>query len=202
MSERTPRRLHLRFNAPVTLLFFFLCIIVRVVDTMTGGRTSTLFFSVYRSPLSQPLTWIRFFGHVLGHGSWEHLFGNMLMLLVLGPLLEEKYSARSMMLLIAVTALITGVLSWLLTPDAAMRGASGVVFAMILLSSFTQCSAGTIPLTVPLVAALYLAQQISQMLTGSGNIAYLAHLAGGAVGAGMGFALNHSATIRNNTSGA
>ena len=85
----------------------------------------------------------------------------MLMLLVLGPLLEEKYSARSMMLLIAVTALITGVLSWLLTPDAAMRGASGVVFAMILLSSFTQCSAGTIPLTVPLVAALYLAQQIS-----------------------------------------
>jgi GlpG protein len=111
-------------------------------------------------------------------------------ILLLGPLLEEKYGSRLILVVILITAGVTGILNFILFPDAALLGASGVVFAFIILSSITGFNSKEIPLTFILVAVIYLGQQIYSGLFIKDNIANFAHIIGGLVGAILGFALN------------
>lgn len=83
-------RIRISFNSPVILGFTLLSFAALLLDKATGGMTNNLLFSVYHSSLLSPLTYVRFFGHVLGHAGWEHFIGNIMLLLVTGPLLEEN----------------------------------------------------------------------------------------------------------------
>ena len=74
--------------------------------------------------------------------------------------------------------------------NVGLCGASGVVFAFILLSSFTSFKEGEIPLTFILVAALYIGQQVVQGMTLDDNVSNMAHIIGGMVGGAVGYALN------------
>ena len=65
-----------------------------------------------------------------------------------------------------------------------------IVFALILLSSFTSFKEGKIPVTFILVAAIYIGQQIYQGIFVQDNISNLTHIIGGGVGAGLGFVMN------------
>ena len=69
-------------------------------------------------------------------------------------------------------------------------GASGVVFAFIILASFTGFSEGEIPLTFILITIIYIGQQVVQGLTMNDNISQMGHIIGGIVGAIVGYALN------------
>ena len=141
------KKLVIRFNAPVVLLFALLSLLVLLLDGWTGGVSTTRFFCVYRSSLADPLTYVRFFGHVLGHSGYSHYMNNMLLLLLVGPGLEEKYGSRNLLMTILVTALVTGLVQFIFFPGTALLGASGVVFMMIVLNSFTEMRRGGIPLT-------------------------------------------------------
>lgn len=125
-----------------------------------GGAATTRFFCVYRSSLADPLTYLRLFTHVLGHAGYSHYMGNMLLLLLVGPPLEEKYGSRTLLLTIAVTALVTGLVQFIFFPQTALLGASGVVFMMIVLSSFTEMKKGGIPITLILVVVFYLGGEL------------------------------------------
>ena len=181
--------IRLSFNAPAILTFSGLCVIARILSMHTGGATDKLLFSVYRSSLLDPLTYVRCFTHVLGHASWDHLLGNLMYILILGPMIEEKYGTRNTALVIAVTAAVTCVINMVFFPGVILLGASGVVFAMILMASITIKEDRTIPITFILVAVLYLGQQIYQGLFRKDNISQMAHIAGGAVGSAFGFLL-------------
>lgn len=178
----------LQYNSPVVLSFFFLSLAALGLGFATGGRTTTAFFSVYRASPLDPLAYVRLFGHVLGHAGWSHFLNNMLLLLVVGPPLEEKYGSRPLLAGMAITALISGVLQCLLFPGSALLGASGIVFMLIMLSSLAGMRSGGIPLTLVLVAALYLGQQVYAALFTQDNVAYFMHIVGGACGTGFGFA--------------
>ena len=128
-----------------------------------------------------------FFGHVLGHAGWQHYIGNMSYILLLGPMLEEKYGARRLLGVIALTALITGLVNFFFFPHVAICGASGVVFAFILMTSFTSFKKGEIPITFILVAIVYLGQQVYDGLFVKDNISNMAHIVGGIVGAVSGY---------------
>ena len=182
--------IRITFNAPVTLAFVFTCFAVTLIGSLTGGHITRLLFMTYRSPLLSPLTWLRLLTHVLGHSGWDHFAGNMAYILLLGPMLEEKYGSLALLRLIAITAVVTGLLNFILFPGTALCGASGVVFAFILLTSFTGFRQGEIPLTFLLVAAVYLGQQAAQGLFVRDNISNLTHIAGGLIGAAMGYVLN------------
>lgn len=112
------------------------------------------------------------------------------MILVVGPLLEEKYGSANMLFVILATALVTGIVHFLLFPRVQLLGASGVVFALILLSSFTSIKEGTIPLTFILVTVIYIGGQIYSGLFEQDNISNLTHILGGFVGAGLGYVMN------------
>ncbi len=192
--NRPSNKLRISFNSPVILGFTILCFITLILNTLTKGSTNNLFFSVYHSSLGNPLTYIRFIGHVFGHAGWEHFIGNIMLILIVGPLLEEKYGSFEILFVILSTALVTGIANYLLFPRYQVLGASGVVFALILLSSFTSFEEGTIPLTFILVALIYIGQQIYSAVFVVDNISNFSHILGGVVGAGLGFFMNKKRT--------
>lgn len=184
------KKINIAYNAPVTLSFVLLMFAATIVGFLTRGKGTELLFSTYRSSLLNPLTYLRFFTHVLGHGSWEHFIGNASYLLLLGPSLEEKYGKKSIVEVILITALITGIFNSVFFGNVMLCGASGVVFAFILLISFTGFKQGEIPLSFILVAVIYLGQQIYQGIFIDDNISNMAHIIGGVIGSVCGYALN------------
>ncbi len=190
-------KLRIAFNAPVVLGFSLLCGAVLLLDVLTAHASTRSLFSVYRSSLSSPLTYLRFVGHVFGHSGPEHLLNNLMYILILGPMLEEKYGGKNIALLIFATALITGVIHFAFFPGVRVMGSSGVVFAMILLSSFAGFDGDSIPFTFILVAVLYIGQQLYQAFFVQEDVSYMAHLVGGAVGAGFGYFMNRKGRKRS-----
>ena len=105
------------FNSPVILGFTTVCFVVLILDFITSGATDRLLFSVYRSSLMSPLTYFRFIGHIFGHANWSHFISNITIILIIGPLLEEKYGSVDIVVVIFFTALITGILNFIIFPN-------------------------------------------------------------------------------------
>ena len=184
------KKLKVTWNAPVTLGLVFLCFIATLLGKLTSGRSDQVLFMTYHSSLASPLTYVRFFTHILGHSGWEHFISNASYLLLLGPMLEEKHKSSRILEVILATALITGLVNYVLFPGVALCGASGVVFAFILLTSFTGFREGEIPITFILVAVIFIGQQVFEGLTLKDNVSNLSHIIGGVVGSILGYNLN------------
>ncbi len=184
------KKLKITFNSPVVLGFIFISLAVLVLGTLTMGKSNELLFMTYHSSLMNPLTYVRFFSHVLGHSGWAHYIGNASYILLLGPMLEEKYGSKRILQVILITAVVTGLVNYVLFWNVALCGASGVVFAFILLTSFTSFKNGEIPLTFILVAIVFIGQQVYEGLFLQDDISNLSHILGGVVGAVVGYKLN------------
>ncbi len=179
----------LQYNSPVILTYVLLCAAALGLNRLTAGRTNALLFSVYRSSWGDVLTYVRLFGHVIGHSSWQHFFNNTLYLLIVGPSVEEKYGSRNLLGAMAVTAVVSGLVHCFLSPNTALLGASGIVFMLIFLSSLAGARNGQIPLTLILVAVLYLGQEIYDAVFVQDGISHLTHIIGGVCGTVLGFSM-------------
>jgi len=155
---------------------------VLIADMLTGGLMVGL-FAAYRTSLLDPMQYVRLFSHVVVHADMTHYVGNFMMILAIGPMVEEKYGSRNLCFFIITTALITGMVNVLFFPGRAVVGASGIVFMLILLASFTNIRQGRLPITVPLVAILYIGNEVMLGLFTTGNISRISHIVGGLCGA-------------------
>ncbi len=176
----------IRYNSPVVLTFALLGLVVLFLDKLTAGLTTTKLFCVYRSPLGNALTYPRFFLHVLGHSGISHYLSNMLLFLVVGPAVEERYGSRRLLLSIVICAFVTGLVQFIFFPGSALLGASGVVFMLIVMLSVTSTRGGGIPLTMVLVLVLYIGKEILAGVTSIDNISQLTHIIGGICGLVLG----------------
>ena len=184
------RKFRITINAPVVLGFLLVCFLATLLGIVSDGKITSLLFVTYRSSLKNPLTYLRMLTHVFGHANWAHFIGNASYLLLLGPMLEEKYGSKKIAEVIAITAIVTALVNFLLFSGVGLCGASGVVFAFILLTSFTGFKQNEIPLSFLLVAVVFLGQQIYEGLTVQDNISNMAHIVGGIVGAIVGYRMN------------
>ena len=107
------------------------------------------------------------------------------MILLLGPLLEEKYGSGPLLLMMLVTAVITGILNTFLFTSG-LLGASGIVFMFILLSSFSGIREGEIPLTFVMIAVLYFGQELIMSFQND-NVSQFGHILGGLAGSLFGY---------------
>lgn len=178
--------LRITFNSPVVLSFALISGIVLMLGTFTGDFITQAFFTTYPSSWFNPMTYLRMFTHVLGHANLSHYLNNMLLFILIGPMLEEKYGSKRLLFVIAATAFITALINNIFFPYG-LLGASGVVFAFIILGSMTSFKEGEIPLTFLLVLVLYLGKEIFNGLFSADNISQMAHLIGGACGGFSGF---------------
>ena len=189
-DNTSKKRIRITFNSPVILSFVGVCLLALILDKITGGISTLKLFSVYRSSFLNPLTYVRLIGHIFGHAGWSHFINNIMMILIWGPMLEEKYGSKDILLVILITAVVTGAFHMIFSPFTRLLGASGVVFAFILLSSLTSFDDGGIPVTFILVAVIYIGEQIYQLIAITSNVSNITHIIGGAVGATFGFVSN------------
>lgn len=184
------KKLRFSYNAPVTLTLVLLCFGATVLGVITRGKATALLFSVYRSSLTSPLTYVRLVGHVLGHSGFEHFIGNAMLLLLLGPMLEEKYGSATVLKVFLCTAVVSGIFQWVFGGGSALCGASGLVFACITLSSFTSFRGNEIPISAVLVFLLFIGKEVLSGLFVNDDVSNLTHILGGLVGGGFGYLCN------------
>ncbi|MDR2897794.1 MAG: rhomboid family intramembrane serine protease, partial [Spirochaetaceae bacterium] len=116
---------------------------------------------------------------------WDHLIGNLSFILLLGPLLEQRYGSGMLVVMICVTAFVTGVLNVCFFTTG-LLGASGIAFMMILLASFTNMEKNEIPLTFIIIVLLFMGREVAGIFSRN-DIAEFAHLVGGLCGSLFGF---------------
>lgn len=173
-------------NSPVIIIFFLLSLGAFILNTLTKGKSNRLLFSTYRSSIFDPLTYIRAFTHVIGHSSWSHFMNNFLYILLIGPMIEEKYGSINLIVMILITALVTSIINSIITKNS-LLGASGIVFMLIILSSLVNIHSGKIPLTLLLIFIFYIVNEIIAGLFKKDNVSHLGHLIGAICGIVYGF---------------
>lgn len=183
---RRRRKLIFQYNAPTTLTFALIAFVVLIASYFTSGALTKTFFCVYRSSLADPLSYLRFFTHVLGHSDLSHYTGNIILMLTLGPTLEERYGSRNILISAVITAFVSGLIQWIFFPGVALMGASGIVFMMIIMASLGGMQGGGIPLTLVFVFLFYVGGEVYDGIVLSDNISHLTHIIGGICGAVLG----------------
>ncbi len=184
-SFHTKNKLQVSYNSPVILTFVILSTISLILADLTGGKSNYILFSVYRTGYKDILGYIRVFTHILGHASIEHYSGNIIFILLLGPILEEKYGSKNMLILILVTAFVTGIFNIIFNPTTMLLGASGIVYMLMILASIVDVKKGKIPLTF--IFAFFML--INSNIIVADDVARFAHILGGICGAAAGYIL-------------
>lgn len=177
--------MRVRYNAPTVLTFSLLAVLVQLAGIFSTAFVLRFFAVGGVLSWSDPLEWFRLFSHVLGHGSWPHLTANLALILLLGPMLEEKYGSGRMLAMLLITALFTALMNALLF-DSGLLGASSIVFLMIGLASVVDIRRAEIPLTFVLVALIYLGRELISAV-GEDEISQTGHLFGAAAGIAFGY---------------
>jgi GlpG protein len=175
-------KFRITYNAPVVLTFTLAAVAVFCLNKLAPGTRE---WFVSTNELRTTSDWVGLVSHILGHANWQHLLGNFMLILLLGPILEERHGSVPLLLMILVTALVTGLVNLFLSHY--LLGASGIVFMMIILASTANIREGDIPLTFIAVAVIYLGGELVASFKAEDGIAHGAHLIGGASGAILGF---------------
>lgn len=186
--------LPIKYNSPVVLTFALVCTAVFFVNKSLGDALLPYVVVGTSIEWSHPLSILTLFTHVIGHASIEHLLGNMTFILLVGPIIEEKYGSGKTLVMILFTALVTGLLNITMF-DTGLLGASGIVFMFILLVSFTNTTGGQIPLTFILVALLFLGKEVIASIN-TDQVSQFAHIIGGVCGSIFGFVGGHPVSQR------
>lgn len=176
----------LSYNSPVILTFAAICLVSLILGIITKEFTTRLLFICYGhgSPFD-PLTYLRAITYVFGHAGFEHFAGNMSLLLLIGPIVEERYGSWNLAIMTLVTAVAGGILNTVFF-STGIIGASGIVFMLIILCAFGNMKKGEIPLTLILIAAIYLGQEVYAGITANDNVSHFGHICGGVSGLGFG----------------
>ena len=182
MSANTKKPgFRLSYNSPVVLTYAALCLVLLAVDWLTQGWFNRNVMVCYGHPsLLDPMTYVRCVTYFFGHSGWAHYASNMLLMLLVGPVVEEKYGSGNLAFMIMVTGIASGIIHCIFF-DGGIIGASGIVFMMIILSAFTNMKKGEIPLSLILVAAIYLGREIVNAFTPD-TVSQFGHIIGGVFG--------------------
>ena len=186
-----------QYNSPVILTFAAVSFVVLLLGAITGHSSTRLLFAVQRTSFIDPLFYIRLFGHTLGHYNFAHFFNNFLIILLVGPVLEEKYGWKKLLIMIILTSLIIGVLHVAVANYVMLLGASGVAFMFIILNSYVNLKEGRIPITLVVCVVLFLGREIAnQVVSEQDNISHFSHIIGGLCGALFGFWMNKDKWVK------
>jgi membrane associated rhomboid family serine protease len=179
----------IQYNSPVILTFSLIAVLVHTVNYAIPDFTKSYFVVWPSVSLINPLDYFRLVSHVIGHSGWGHLINNLTFILLLGPILEEKYGRLSILFMIMITGLVTGIIN-ILFFSTGLLGASGIVFMLIILASMADIREGSIPLTFILVAGIFISNEVLNAFKDD-NISQMAHIIGGGMGAVFGFVFSH-----------
>ena len=167
----------IRLGAPATLLVAAAC----VLGTYFPGA-GILGVSGGLGSLLHPWTWLTLLTWPFVHADTEHLWSNLMFFLLLSPSLENKQSWPEYLFCLFLTSVVIGLGHLVFGGNQTnLIGASGWVFMMIILSTFTSDEPGTISVLTIIVALMYGWREIREAFSPN-QISQLAHALGGVCG--------------------
>lgn len=191
------------FDAPASLIFSFASLVIFLLSR----EIMPSLLHVFSAPASQhsefafvwtnPLQYFRFLIHVLGNTSWSIFASDIAFILLLGPQLEKKFGSLVIVLMMAITACVSGILNAAFSSTLLMGG-TGIAFMMILLSAFTSIDQAKIPLSFILAALLFLFREFYYAID-TGTLSNFLHLVGGLSGSALGLTASVPQTSRKTT---
>ena len=181
-ANKSSKGWRITYNAKFTLTFCLIAVILLNLNVFNGGVVNHY---LGLSPSIRFFEFYRLVTYIVCHGSYEHLFSNLLFLIILGPILEEKYGAKRLLWMTIITAVTTGLVNSLLF-STGIIGASGIVFMFIILSSIVNLRNKEIPFTFLLVVLVYLGGEVIHSFKADG-VSQFGHIFGGICGAVFGF---------------
>jgi GlpG protein len=175
--------MRITFNAPFTLWFSLIAVIVLCLQQFLGIRTS---FTVLDGQFnfSDWTDYVSLFGYIFGHADWTHYLGNFSIILLVGPILEKALGSKKLAVYTLITTLVTAIFH-ILFWDHGLIGASGVAFMMIVLVSLINRKGNEIPLTFILIFILFVGKEFIAAFQDD-QVSQFAHIAGGAMGVVLG----------------
>ncbi|MDE6776773.1 MAG: rhomboid family intramembrane serine protease, partial [Oscillospiraceae bacterium] len=177
-----PKKLpKIEVNAPVIIWYTVISFIVLLFGYATSKTSTMSIFTCYRTSPKDIMMYIRLVTYVFGHADISHYMNNFFLITLIGPMLEEKYGSKRLLIMMIITALIGGIVNILVTTSG-LLGASGIAFMMIILCSCTSVKSGKIPLTLMIVVVIYIGKEIVSGVTTMDNVSQLTHILGGICG--------------------
>jgi GlpG protein len=132
----------IEFNAPVTVYYALAAVTATILPVQKKLAVHGPIRLLDGDFLLSLFTW------TLAHGGMTHLLSNFVVILLAGPLLEDRFGSLRMLGVLVAASVLVGLAHCILDPRGALIGASGTVFCLIMLTG----RSGTIPLTMLLVA--------------------------------------------------
>lgn len=183
--------LKVAYDAPVTLTFVIVSAIIFLLNILLAksGKAGGL-QSLLASPTSQagvlpfivkqPLSYLRLLFYIFGAmaGGASLLFTNLILIMLLGPAMEERYGSVIIGIMIFVSALFAGVLNACFC-ETSLVGAVPLVSMMIFLNAFMSFSKKKFPLSFAAVMVLFV---LLQIFSGAGAVQIIICIAGGLCG--------------------
>ncbi len=176
---------YFQYNSFVVLTYFFIALGALMLNKLTNNKSNELLFLCRRSSFFNPLTYLRLITHSIGHKNFKHFFNNFSYILILGPMIEEKYGSLNLLYMIILTSLVIGIVNTIFSKKGIL-GASGITFMMIVLSSFVNFQAGKIPITLALICLFHVVEEIINLRKRDG-VSHLGHFVGAICGGIFGF---------------
>ena len=184
--------LKVSYDAPVTLTFVLISAIIFLLNMfLTKSGKAVGLQSLLASPttqagalpfiVKQPLSYLRLLLYIFGTGEAGGeavLFTNLILIMLLGPAMEERYGSVIIGIMMFVSALFSGVLNACFC-NTSLVGAVPVVCMMIFLNAFMSFSKKKFPLSFAAVMVLFV---VLQIFSGAGAVRIIICIAGGLCG--------------------
>jgi len=106
---------------------------------------------------------------------------NFLYILLIGPMMEEKFGTIGLLKMMLVTSLVIGLFNTIFSKKGIV-GASGIVYMLITLSSAVNIKSGEIPLTLILICLFYVVNEVFNGLVKKDNVSHVSHFIGAICG--------------------
>ena len=183
--------LKVSYDAPVTLSFVIICAIIFLLKVLlVRSGKSAGFEKIFASPTSQggvlpfipsaPISYVRLLLYIFGSeaGCAAELFTNLILIMLLGPSMEERYCSVILGIMVFVSALFSGVLNACFL-ETSLVGCVPLVSMMIFLNAFMSFSKKKFPLSFAAVMVLFV---LVQFFSGAGILRIIVCIAGGLCG--------------------
>lgn len=150
------------FDSPVVLVFSVVSAVIFISDLILKLNLSEKIFecpgakSVPAFDFKSALSYVKLVIYPFGGENSTSFFLNIGFILLLGPVLEERYGSIMLALMIFITSLVGGVLT-ACASTFGISGCGGIVFMMIILSVLSVFIKKQLPVSWIFIFALYLA---------------------------------------------
>lgn len=194
------------FDAPVTLVFVLISLILSLLNLFVfkGSLTKQILASPTNLSGSLPflpssiMSYFRLFSYVFGAKSISVLISNLILVLILGPAMEERYGSVVIGIMMIVSSIFSGVLNACFASES-LEGSISIIFMFIFLNSFMSFSKKKVPVSFVAVFVLFV---LSECLNKNFNeiIGTLIAISGGLCGSLFAFLTSPKAKAEKKSS--